>query len=534
MKRAKLNVIDRAIAAVAPEWALRRMAARVRLEAARAYYDGATTGRRAASIRRSSADANTIAYAQLSKLRSGSRDLARNNPHARRAVEAIVSNTVGEGITPHFLRGNVRAEDLEELAKRHLHTRACDSDALLTYGGLQGLALKAIAEGGEVLVRRRWRRPSDGLAVPVQFQVLEGEFLDDTKDGPVAGGGYIVQGVEYDAIGRRRAYWLFREHPGGRRSTPESRPVPASDVAHVYRVDRPGQVRGIPWGAAVLLTHADFADYEEAHLLRQKIAACFAAFVEEPFDSGLPSTVREEDQEDGTSKLIDSMEPGMVERLPPGTKVTFGDPPGVEDYAEYSSVSLHKAAMGWGVSYEAMTGDLAGVNFSSGKMGRLEFQRNIDTWRAHMLVPMLCDQVAAWWLEAVELGTGKSTADVSVRHVAPRHAMIDPTREWPAIRNAIRGGQKTHSQAIRESGRDPVEHFTEYAADLKLLDDLGIVLDSDPRQRTNAGLGIQEGGTGGELEDPDAVDPDADGDEEIPAAVRRRARGAKASRNGAR
>jgi len=492
MKRPKLNALDRAIAVVSPGWALRRMAARVRLDIARAYYDGATTGRRGASIRRSGADANVIAYAQLGKLRTGSRDLARNNPHARRAVEAIVSNTVGEGIAPSFLRGTVRAEDLEELAKLHLYTTACDSDGLLTWGGLQALALKSIAEGGEVLVRRRWRRLGDGLAVPVQFQVLEGEYLDDTKDGPVAGGGYIVQGVEYDAIGRRRAYWLFREHPGGRRATTDSRPVPATDVAHVYRVDRPGQVRGIPWGAAVLLSHADFADYEEAHLLRQKIAACFAAFVEEPFDSGLPSTARQEDQEDGTTKLIDSMEPGMVERLPPGTKVTFGAPPGVEDYAEFSSVSLHKVAMGWGVSYEAMTGDLSGVNFSSGKMSRLEFQRNIDTWRAHMLLPMLCDRVAAWWLEAVELGTGTDTDGVTVRHVAPRHAMIDPTREWPAIRQAVRSGQKTMSQVIRESGRDPVEHFQEYAEDLKLLDKLGIVLDSDARVRTNAGLGIVE------------------------------------------
>lgn len=346
MKAPKMNVLDRAISVLAPGWAARRYAARIRLEGARAYYDGATTGRRGGSIRRTAADANTIGYAQLGKLRTGLRDLVRNNAHARRAVEAIVSNTIGEGITPHFMRGDDRAEDIEELAKAHLHTTLCDSDGLLTYGGQQGLALQSAVEGGDVIVRRRWRRPSDGLPVPVQFQVLEGDYLDETKDGPTSGGGRIIQGVEYDAIGRRRQYWLYREHPGGRTFTAESRPVPAADVAHGYRIDRPGQVRGIPWGAPVLLAHADFADYEEAQLMRQKIAACFAVFVTEPISPDLSTTTEEE--EDGS--LIDRVEPGMIQRTPPGSTVDFGDPPGVEGYAEYSSVSLHKIAMGWGLS----------------------------------------------------------------------------------------------------------------------------------------------------------------------------------------
>jgi lambda family phage portal protein len=505
----KMNAIDRAIAAISPGWAARRLRARVAL----AYYDGATTGRRGASIRRSNADANVIGYAQLGKLRTGTRDLVRNNAHAKRAVEAIVSNTVGEGITPHFMRGTKRAEDVEALAKRHLHTKLCDSDGLLTYGGLQALALRSVAEGGDVIIRRRWRRPSDGLPVPVQFQVLEGDYLDDSKDGPTGNGGRIIQGVEFDAIGRRVAYWLYRDHPGGRMHTGESRRVPASDIAHVYRVDRPGQVRGIPWGAAVLLAHADFHDYEDAQLMRQKIAACFAAFIEEPFDNGLPGTVEEDD--DGN--LIDSIEPGMVERLPAGTKVSFGEPPAVEGYGEYSKVSLRKIAMGWGTSYEALTGDLENVNFSSGKMGRLEFQKNIDAWRSLMLFPQLCDTVTGWWLEALAL-MGENVEGVTVGHVAPRHALVDPTKEWPAQRNAIRAGLKTLSQTIRESGRDPAEHLREYAEDMRLLDELEIVLDSDPRYRTNAGLGVAETS----IPSPAQPEPDDNIDDELEEQALRR------------
>lgn len=486
-----------------------------------AYYDGATSGRRGASIRRSNADANVISYSQGPRLRKGARDLVRNNAHARRAVEAIVANTIGNGITPHFTRDQGEAEDIEALAKRSLFTTQIDSDGRLDYFGLQALALQATAEGGEVLVRRRWRRPSDGFVVPVQFQILEPEYLDDAKDGPVRGGGRIIQGVEFDAIGRRRGYWLYRDHPGGRHFTADSSFVPAADVIHMYRPDRPGQVRGIPWAAPVMLKHADFADYEEAQLVRQKIAACFAAFVTEPFDTSVPGSV----EENAAGELIDTMEPGIIERLPPGTEISFADPPGVENYAEYSNVSLHTLAMGWGISYEMLTGDLRGVNFASGKMGHMGALRNFERWQRHMVIPQLCEPLVGWWLEAAAIA-GANITGVRTRHIAPRHEMVDPPKEIKAQRDALRSGQKTFTQVIRESGRDPAEHFRELAADFKLLDENGIVLDSDPRWRTNAGLGIAQTS----IQPGDEGDDEMD-DEEI-EAVAARVAGLLASRNG--
>ena len=449
-----------------------------RFPSMQAYYDGATSGRRGASIRRSNADPNVIGYTQLPRLRSGARDLVRNNAHARRAVEAIVSNTVGDGIKPQFTRDGVRAEDIEALADLSLETTECDSDGLLTFHGIQALALQATVEGGDVIIRRRWRRSSDGLAVPVQFQVLEPEYLDESKDGPTRGGGKIIQGVEFDALGRRRFYWLYRDHPGGRHFRAESRPVPAEDIAHVYRVERPGQVRGIPWAAAVMLAHADFGDYEDAQVMRQKIAACFAGFWREPFDTSLPGSSEKDD--DGN--IIDTLEPGMFERMPPGAEIEFADPPGVEGYGEYSNVTLHKIAMGWGISYEMLTGDLRGVNFASGKMGRLEAQLNIERWQRLMMIPMLCDRLTGWWLEAVAL-TGVNVEGVKVRHTPPPNAMVDPPKEMRADIEAILSGQKTWTQVLRERGKDPVEHFMEYAEDMRLIDSLGIVLTSDARQR---------------------------------------------------
>ena len=107
-------------------------------------------------------------------------------------------------------------------------------------------------------MRRRVRRSSDGLPVPLQLQILEADFLDTSKSGP-SGASRMVQGIEFDGLGRRQAYWLHGEHPGdafaSRFGSIESRAVPASEIAHIYEKQR-AQARGVPSGRA---GHPQFA-----------------------------------------------------------------------------------------------------------------------------------------------------------------------------------------------------------------------------------------------------------------------------------
>ena len=68
-------------------------------------------------------------------------------------------------------------------------------------------------EGGEALIRIRYRRPEDGLAVALQLQVLEPEHLPVTLNTTVENGNVIRAGIEFDGLGRRVAYHLYRAHP---------------------------------------------------------------------------------------------------------------------------------------------------------------------------------------------------------------------------------------------------------------------------------------------------------------------------------
>src|SRR3546814_10589511 len=93
------------------------------------------------------------------------------------------------------------------------------AEGTLDFYGLQAQVARCMVIGGEAFVRFRLRRKTDGLTVPLQLQVLEGDYVPFDKNEDLGGGAYIEQGIEFDRIGRRVGYWMFRQHPGDRKST---------------------------------------------------------------------------------------------------------------------------------------------------------------------------------------------------------------------------------------------------------------------------------------------------------------------------
>lgn len=433
-----------------------------------ARYDGATVTRRTAGWETRSSGPNREIETSLAKLRDRHRDLARNNPWARRAIQAIVNNAIGAGIQAQW-----SDPTRQSLWSDWYESTAVDADGRLDGYGLQALIQRAIVESGEVLVRRRPRRPEDGLAVPLQIQVLESDYLDHLKTELLPTGGWITQGVEFNAYGRRVAYWLYPEHPGdplGRRSLTSVR-YDAADFLHIYRLDRPGQVRGVPWGTGALLRLRMLDDYHDAQLEKQRLAACYVTFVTEP--DAPPNT-------DNEYELLDKLEPGAVEILPPGKDVKFATPPVTDGFNEFSVSILRSIAADYGLPFEILSGDLSEVNFSSARMGFNEFGRNIDVWRWHIMIPQLLNPLAQWFNQAAAL-VGLPPSEQSPLWTPPARTLVDQVREMPAMRDAVRAGLMSLPEAIRSMGYDPVTLANEHAQYLTLLDQLGLKLDSDPR-----------------------------------------------------
>ncbi|MCR4332582.1 MAG: phage portal protein, partial [Sulfuricaulis sp.] len=270
-----MNWIDKAIAYVAPGAGLNRIRARaaLRVISSSRAYESARIDRRTGGWTTAGTSANAEIGSAFTTVRNRSRDLVRNNPYASKALNALVTQSIGTGIYARMDKG--AKKQWESWVKR------CDFEGHFDLYGIEMLVARAGFESGEALIKRV-RLPGGSGDVPLQLQVLEPDYLDSTRFGLQSNGNYIISGIEINSFGQVKAYWLYDQHPGDSALLPrnlESRRHDAEDIIHFYEKRRPGQLRGMPRLAASIIKLRDLDEYEEAELVRKKIEACFVAFV---------------------------------------------------------------------------------------------------------------------------------------------------------------------------------------------------------------------------------------------------------------
>lgn len=484
-----MNIVDKVVSFFDPVEGRRRQLLRELIKTENFRFEAGSKRDRLAGWTAPNTGANAAYGGLLPTIRSRSRDLARNNSYANKAKRAVGTNTVGAGIVAQVKnkKSADQGEALEDLWENWALSTDCDAAGQVAFYGIQRQVIRTIFESGEVLIRRRRRRSDSGLTVPFQLQVLEGDYLDDTKDyTTLANENYIYKGIEFNKLGSPVAYYIYKEHPGEDRLrilNVDSVRVPASEIIHLFRVDRPGQIRGVPWMAPAVVQIRDFADYESAQLVRQKIAACYMAFIKDlDPDQALGTATKGAD-----NKLVDKITPATIEILPAGRDITFANPPTVSgDYPSYCTQTLRGIAVGSGVPYEVLTSDYSQVNFSSARMSWLEFQRELQEWQQDIFTHNMLPRVWAWFTEYAAI-LGFDTDNAKVIWTPQRREMIDPTKEIKAARDEVRSGFNSLSNAIREQGRDPDDVFSQIEQDNARLDQTGIKLDTDPRNITQSG-----------------------------------------------
>lgn len=483
-----LSWLERLLSQVAPRYALRRLQSRMALDTIRRYYDAAGGGRRTEGWRRVSGDGNAAAERGRG-LRDTARDLVRNNPWAKSAVSTIVDHVIGWGIEPALPAQG----QFGQVWKQWAGTPLCDAERRRNLNGLARQVLETVVTSGECLVRRRVRDVEDGLPIPLNLQVLEPDHLDETKEGPLPNGGHIVQGVEYSPIGEVVAYWLFRIHPGAQgRLGPASQfgtssRVPAEEIAHIGDLSRPGQSRGVSWFAPVMLRLKDLDDYEDAALMKQKVAACLSVlFTDATGDgAGLGTT------DDTVTPALDRLQPGLIARIPAGNTATVVDPPSVGEHGPYTETVLRGIATGLGISYEDLTGDYTNMPFSAARMSRIRHYSRVHCWQWDLMIPQFYNKVWQWAVQLAPLGPAAQRAVVPAGYLPewtpPPMPMLDPTQEGQAYQRNIRSGLMSLSEAHRELGYSRDAVLKEMSEDWQAIDRLGLIIDSDPRKTTQAG-----------------------------------------------
>lgn len=468
------TLLDRLIGWLSPRSGLARHIDRLRL--ARAYE--AASPRDGWKVRRAGASPAADHQADAKAIRERARALVQNVPYVRAGMEAYVAQAVGTGISTF---STAASQTVRKTLDRTYAawSKVCDADGRLPLGGLVAAAVRARRQDGECLIRLRRRTTGDGLPVPLQLQLLEIDWLDTQRTGGALGSNQIINGIEYDALGRPAAYWLFDQHPGDALRRPglrvQSRRISAADVIHVYNPERPGQGRGISSLAPVIVRVRDLQLYEDAELARKNLETRLSVLVSgDPAALATPPAPGESANPAATGDL-GPLASGGITSVPPGMNITTVEPKAAEGYTDYVKQQLHLIASGMGVTYEMLTGDMREVNYSSARVRMLDFRRQVETDQWLQIVPQICEPIWRAFVDAAELANLVPRADYACDYSTPKWDYVDPQKDAEAELALVHNGLSSYSEILRRRGYKPDEVFAELAEDVKKLRELDLL-----------------------------------------------------------
>ncbi|MBW6399990.1 phage portal protein [Roseomonas sp. HJA6] len=427
------------------------------------------------------AHVNSLIAASGSTVLARARYLARNNAYAGNAIDFFASQVVGTGIVPSW-KGMADRPDLKKaLADAWLAwTDESDADGQSDLYGQQRAAAKELFIANEVFIRMRLRRPDDGLLVPLQLQMLPSEMLPINDNRSLGNGNVVRQGVEFDQIGRRVAYWFWRQHPEDY-TVPQSRGdagrqtrVPADQVLHIMDGTEAGQIRGLTRMARGIVPLWLLDLYDDAELDRKRTAALFAVFrkMQAEFE---PSSHGAEDNGDGTAEQ--ELAPGAQIILQPGEDISVAAPADVGgSYEAFQYRNLLRAAAALNIPYVGLTGDMVRANYSNLRGALIDFRRRASTFQHSVLVFQMCRPIVKAWLPlAVMSGAVRGLTPAGlvadrarvgrVAWTPPSWEWVDPAKDVKAAKDEVDAGFRSRSSVIEARGEDPDEVDAEIAAE---------------------------------------------------------------------
>jgi lambda family phage portal protein len=400
---------------------------------------------------------------------------------------------IGRGITPRWNTGD-KTLDEEILNLWNISSFELDSTGTFDVPGLQELIARTFILSGDALAQYRYQKPTSDLAVPLQLSIMESDQFYEDYNGLLTNGNQLIMGKEFNKSNVCIRYHLYKHHPGEYATSTLANPydvvqVKASDILHVYKPLRPGQVRGWPRLAGVLTRLKAIDEFEDAVLDTQKTAAMFSAFITkpdgEPVDPGVMGDTVTYDSIDYLG-----LEAGTITTLGPGEGVQFAKPPELSQaYSPWMRNQLLRIAAAFGTTYEQLTGDLEGANWATIRAALLEFQRRCRMLQFNIMVHQFLRPMARTWLDTAVLAN-------SIR--IPRYSKyrrlitattwdpdgwewIDPIKHANANKINVRCGFKSRSQVVGETGRNSEVVDSEIATDNDRADESDLVYDSDPR-----------------------------------------------------
>jgi lambda family phage portal protein len=403
------------------------------------------------------------------KLRERARYEVANNSYAKGIVLTIANDAIGTGPRLQLLTNDSEINHRVEVAFAQWARTVKLAEKLRA----MRMAKSTDGEAFAVLTAN----PVIDSPIQLDVQLVEADRVASPVMSMLATSNDI-DGIILDPYGNPHTYTILRHHPGSPGSltawnTPYDM-VPADAVVHWFRVDRPGQHRGVPEITPALPLFAQLRRYTLAVIAAAETAADFAAvlFTDAPANGEAqalePMDVVELEKRMATV-LPDGWRLGQVEAQQPTTS-----------YGEFKREILNEIARCLNLPFNVAAGNSAGYNYASGRLDHQTYFKSIRVEQAHLAETVLDRIFAAWVHEAMLmtefafLRTMSRRADFRGQWFFDGTEHVDPAKEANAQATRLANNTTTLAAEYARQGKDWETELHQRAKERALMRELGL------------------------------------------------------------
>ncbi len=394
-------------------------------------------------------------------LRTRSRYEVANNSYARGMILTLANDTIGTGPRLQVLSENEELNSDIEGAFMQWAER-------IDLPGKLRTARMARCQDGEVfiLLAQNKKMPLD--KVQLDLQLIEADRICAAS---MMSEENSVDGINFDRFGNPESYRMLKYHPGGDEvgnNAMEFVQIPAEDMIHYFRADRPGQHRGIPEITSSLPLFAQLRRFTLAVLSAAEAAADFAAIL---YTDAPPSG--ESDEVDPLDAI--ELRRNMMMTMPAGWKMAQLDPKQpCSTYAEFKAQILNEIARCLNMPYNIAAGNSSGYNYASGRLDHQTYFKSLRVERSSIVTQIL-NRIFEAWLREYALLSGKDIpSDLAWSWFWDGFEHVDPGKEANAIDIKLKNGTTTYAAEFAKQGRDWEDEFEQIAKEKRRMQELGI------------------------------------------------------------
>ncbi len=371
-------------------------------------------------------------------LRMRSRYEYQNNSYARGIIQYLANDTIGNGPRLRYASADDR---LNSRIERDFTAWA---ETVRLGDKLRAVRI-ARARDGEAFVFLA-QNPTLRTSVKLDLSLIDADRVAGDMGGSPSsatdiaadGNPVTVDGITYDRYGNPVSYRVLLEHPcGGTFAANGERYmiIPAANMIHVFRPDRPEQHRGVPELAAALPLFAKLRRYTNAVVASAEKAAEYG---------GILYTDHPKDDTCAPIEPMDAvtLDINQLTTMPEGWKMDelYVKAP-IATYADFKKEMLSEIGAAMGVPYAIVAGTSAGYTYASAKLDHQTYFRVLRNERGFVedsvLNRLFTLWLREWSLANPDAGGSRSAAtdEESAADLPPIISTWNASWLWPMFDN---------------------------------------------------------------------------------------------------